>query len=125
MAGKRKPGPTLEADAAAQRARARKAAAMGPGREDAEDVLGDVIATMDLDTRRLKLKAEAGEPLSVGESQTLGNYVRSLSSAITARANAGKATGRTREEDLTDDELNEREDQVRKKLEHARKQAAS
>jgi hypothetical protein len=104
-------------DDAAQRARAQKAAAMGPGREDAEDVLADVIAVMDLDTRRLKLKAETGEPLTVGESQTLGNYVRSLASAITARTNA-KTKGK--EEGLTDAEL---EEEVKKAAERAAKQA--
>jgi hypothetical protein len=101
----------------AQRARAQRAAAMGPGRIEAEDVLADVIATMDLDARRMKLKAEDGEYLTVSESQCLGNYARVLAQAIQV-----KQQRRPGEEGLDDDEVAEKAEAIRKKYKHAEKQ---
>lgn len=107
----------------AQRARAHKAAAMGPARTSMEDVFEDVVGTMDLDARRLRLKAEEGEPLTVGESQILGNYARVLSQAIAAKAavkGAGKEEGMTDEQ--IEEELQKRFGSVAKQAAHAEKQ---
>lgn len=112
----------VEKDAAAQRARAQKAAAMGPGRTSPEDVLSDVVATMDLDVRRLKLKAEEGEPLTVGESQSLGNYGRVLQQWVSAKLVA-KEKGA--EGDMTDEQLEEEAQRIAKQVAHAKKQARS
>jgi hypothetical protein len=115
---KTKPPTAKEAYAEAQRARAQRAAAMGPGRTEAEDVLADVVAIMDLDARRMKLKVEDGEYLTVSESQCLGNYARVLAQAIQV-----KQQRKPDEEGMDDEDLEEKAEAIRKKYKHAAKQA--
>lgn len=94
----------------AQRARA-------SGRTDPEDVMADLVAVVDMEVQRLKLKTEGNQPLSPGESATIANFGRVLTQLIQA-----KLQRKPEEEGLDDEELEAAAEGIRKKYKHAEKQ---
>lgn len=94
------------------------ARARDPGRSEAEDVLADLIAVVDMVVQAAKEKVQGGGSLSPQESGTLANFGRVLTQAMQV-----KAARKPGEGDIDDDTLFKEARAIEKKYKHAAKQA--